>query len=464
MVKGKTFLSSTGAVITTIFLLSGCVTASGEFIPPAMPTDWQGQQRMQEVEQPFSVSSETLVLKEWWTFLGDPILNNLVDEALENSPTRAKALARIEEARGVRRSERGNLFPTLSASGQVGREDSGITKPDEFYDAGFDASFELDIFGRNRKKRAASDFELQAMEAAYEDVSLSLIAEVARHYVEYRMYEKQAQIAAENLRSEKKVLELVREQKRHGIATEMDVERAENQMNVTRAQIPELLRQSDHARLILGVLTGALPEEIFKLVTGTASSLGTDITPVLASPALIMAQRPDIRAARALFSAKTKYAESVTADLFPTLTLNSFFGIQDGVFVSAANVWSVALGMAVTLVDFDRVEGRVDAAHAQEEQAYQDFKLSVLEAVMDVEGALVDYSRINEQRIALDGSLQNARKSLDHAKTLYQEGETSLLEVLDAQRSLNKAQADALTAEYGQTIALIGLYKSLGVY
>jgi outer membrane protein TolC len=138
--------------------------------------------------------------------------------------------------------------------------------------------------------------------------------------------------------------------------------------------------------------------------------------------------------------------------------------VQDSAFVSSANVWSVALGAAVRLIDFGRIEGRIDAAKAQEEQAYQELRKVIFEAVTDVEQSMVSYAHIHEQSVALKASLENARKALELSRQLYKEGEVSFLDVLDAQRNVNSADLAASGAEYAQVIALISLYKSLGAY
>ena len=447
-------------VLLSLFLLSSCVTPQ-VFQDPKTPEKWQGQT---DFKGEFKPEQRAKTLEAWWTFFADPVLDRLIKSAMALSPDRAIALAKVEEARGMARSARSSLFPQLSASGNKRREDTGIAKPDNYYDASFDASYELDIFGGNRNAAGAADLNVEAMQAQFENVTLTLVADVARSYTEYRFYMRQANIATRNLNDEKKIAGLIQQQYKAGEATRLDVERAENQVNNTQASIPDFKRQADNARLRLSVLTGLLPEYISQIVGKDAPIPSADVMPVLASPAEVLAMRPDIRAARAAFAAQTKTTASVTADLFPKLTLSGFYGVQDSAFVSSASVWNVALGAAVRLIDFGRVEGQIDAAKAREEQAYQGLRKSVLEAVMDVEQALVAYAHINEQRTSLVAALQNAKKALELSEQLYKEGEVSFLDVLDAQRSVNAADLAASNAEYAQTIALIALYKALGVY
>jgi NodT family efflux transporter outer membrane factor (OMF) lipoprotein len=380
------------------------------------------------------------------------------------SPDRAIALAKVKEARGIERAARSPLFPQIGAGASSSREDSGVSSPDNYYDAAFDASFEIDLFGKNRNAASASDLQAQAAQAMFDDVTLTLIADVARSYVEHRYFQKQGMIAARNLESEEKTLDLIRKQNEVGEAPQLDVERAENQVNATRATLPDYKRQSQQAKLRLSVLTGLLPEFVSQIIKDGEPMPFADVTPVLASPAEVLANRPDVKAARLSFAAATKTSASETADLFPQLTLSGLFGVQDSAFVSSTSVWNVALGMAVSLIDFGRIEGRIDAAKAREEQAYHALRKSILEAVMDVEQAMVAYSHIHEQRVSLDAALQNAKKALELSQQLYQEGEVSFLDVLDAQRSVNVSDTAVLRAEFEQMISLVALYKSLGVY
>lgn len=453
----------TAAVIGTA-LLSGCITSSQDFKTPESPAAWQGNAAFEKATAEISADKKSGTLSAWWTFFGDPVLDRLVKSAMALSPDRAIALAKIAEARGIARSSKSSLFPQIAGAASSNRAETATAGPNTVYEAGFDASYELDIFGVNRNASSAADLNVDAAQAGFDDVTLTLIADVARSYTEYRFYTHQAQIAARNLEAEEKTLELVRQQNEAGEATRLDTERAENQVNTTRASIPDFNRQADNARLQLSVLTGLLPEYVTQILGKDGKMPTPDVMPVLASPADIIETRPDIRAARAVFAAQTKTVASETANLFPKLTLSGFFGIQDSAFVSSANIWSVALGVAVRLIDFGRVEGQIDAAKAREEQAYQGLRKTILEAVMDVEQAMVSYAHINEQSIALEASLQNAKKALELSQQLYKEGEISFLDVLDAQRSVNSADLAVSSAQYAQMVSLIALYKSLGVY
>ncbi len=442
-------------------VLSGCFRGGLDVTEPDRPKFWtakdSGSLQMVEAKN----------LENWWKRFNDPVLNQIVDLTLAQSPDRLTAEARVLEARGLRKSAMSSLFPQIGARGNSGRQESGVDGPgsvDNFYEAGFDASFEIDIFGRKRKTYGAANARLDAAEASYRDVTLTLIAETVRTYIDYRAAQNQYRIALKNLNSQEQTFKLIEDLNRMGSAPRLDVERAQNLVNTTRASLPEFQRQSENAKLRLSVLTGGLPESLVPVLQPDAEIPGADALPVLMAPAKVLSLRPDIRVADKNLLEATKLAEAATADFFPTFNLAGFYGIADGGLVTNANVWNVALGAAVALLDFGKIEGRIDAARAREIQAFQQYRKTVLTAVTEVETALNDYAYINERRISLEKALNNAQNAVSLSQTLYKEGEISFLDVLDAQRNANDAESAVVSARAAQAESLTRLYKSLGVY
>ncbi|MAS87543.1 MAG: hypothetical protein CMH30_06165 [Micavibrio sp.] len=445
-------------LLATALLLSGCFAGGLEKNAPKTPAEWSSY-RAQNIEQ---VKAEDL--KKWWENFNDPQINDLVAKTLLDSPDRLIAEARIKEARGLRRNARSFLFPQIGASASKGREKSAFTGPSDNTQAGFDASFELDIFGVNRKAAGAADNNLRALEYAYHDVSLTLVAETIRSYVEARGFEKQIRIAEKNLSIQKETLKLIKQQQEFGEAPQLDVERAESLVNTTRASIPEFKRLAQNSRLQLTVLTGLLPEELDTYFDKQTDIPGVSLEPIIASPAQVLALRPDIKAAAYALEAQTDIAESTTREIFPTLSLGGMFAYLDSGLASGTQIWSFSLSSAVALLDFGRIEGRIDAARAVEKQSYEQYRRTVLAAVAEVEIALNDFGRISEQRQSLKKAFDNANNALKLSQSLFKEGEISFLDVLDSQRTVNEADAAFINAEAAQVEALIRLYKSLGVY
>lgn len=447
-------------LFSSTLALSGCFAGAQNFPTVSLPQHWDS-----EVSKNSVPVVETQMLKNWWQKFDDPALNMLVDLSLKDSPDRLIAESRIVEARGLHRTARSSLFPQIGASSKGGRQDNGVAKVDDYYDASFDASYEIDIFGKNRKNVSAANAQIQDLEAQYHDMTLSLIAETARSYISYRGFQKQSAIAQKNLQLQEKTLELIRQQFKFGEAQSLDIERAKTLVNTTRASLPGFQRFADNARLQLSVLTGTLPEELSAQLADPADiPSGKSALPALMAPAQVLSVRPDIRAASANLAAKTSLAESVTAELFPTLTLSGLYGVSESVLINSTTVWSTALGAAVSLLDFGRIEGRIDASRAREAQAYQLYRKTVLAAVTEVETALTDTAHLNEQRISLQKAYNSAQRAFTLSESLYKEGEISFLDLLDAQRTVNEADSALVTSEAAQAESLVRLYKSLGVY
>ncbi len=417
------------SVITCLigsFFLAGCITTEPRFEKPVQPNSWGTYQ------SDLIVRDDVKALGNWWESFDDPVLNQLINLSLSDSPQRRIAETRILEARGIGKTTASFLFPQIGASADSGRSADGFAgRAGDFYDARFDASYEVDLFGRNRKSTNAAEENIRNFEEQYRDVTLSLIAEVTRDYIDYRGFQKQVSIARNNLTIQEKTLDLIRYQKQFGEATQLDVERSENLVNTTRASIPEFIRLAE---------------------------------PVLLAPSQVITLRPDIRAAAANLRAATSLAEFETLDLFPKFTLAGFYGVAKGALFDSTSIWNISAGTAVSLIDFGRIEGRIDAARAIERRAYEGYRLTILEAIAEVETALSDYAQLNEQYVHLLKAYDNANTALGLSETLYKEGEISFINVLDSQRTLSSADAALTDVEAEKSKSLVRLYKALGVY
>ena len=442
-------------IMSAVFLLTGCFAPALDYADPPRPTQWTTAQ-----DQDGKVKD----LTGWWKHFDDDILNELVAIALADSPQRNIAKARILEARGVLRNARSGLFPHINGSTSASRGESVSGNTASNYDARFDASFELDLFGQTRKRVSADRQAAKAAEARYDDITLTLIADIVRSYINFRAAQKQERIAARNVELQEKTLEIVKALFEAGEITRLEAERADAQVNTTRATISTFIRQSDAARLSLSVLTGELPEELAPMLNVPASLPSSDMQPVLEAPADIIARRPDIRAAQADLMRATDLGDAAVRDLFPTITLSGLFGVSDDSFVPSNTIWNIAAGAAVALLDFGALEGKIDAARARERQAFEQYRLTLLEAVTEIETALSDTAHINAQHIALQQAYESAIKAFNLSRDLYAEGEIAFIDLLDAQREVNAAGSRLVDAQASHAESLARLYKSLGIY
>lgn len=450
--------------IASIFLvtsfLSACDVGSKGFNSIEIDSAWRHHDNDKVME-----IDNIAELKGWWQKVDDVTLNNLVNMALKGSPDRNIASARIAEARGLRKANRSFLFPQIGATAQGYRQDSGFGGvANDFGDARFDVSYEIDLWGKNSKNLESSDLAIESLQQNYEAVSLSLISEVVRAYVEYREFERQASIARRNLAIQEKTLELARKRYKAGESSSLDVDRSSNLVNNTRASIPEFERVKNNKKLEIAALIGESPSVIDSSVDGSNAVPEFRSDPILLSPANVIANRPDVKAANLNLASKTKLAESVVATLFPSLNISGFYGLSDSSVMPSEKIWNIALGAAVNLIDFGRIEGRIDASRARELQAFEEYRKSVVNAVVDVERALNDYTKIEQKKTSLYNAFNSAKSAHETSKKLYNEGEISFIDVLDSERSLNEADSAYVAVKAEHTKSVVRLYKSLGVY
>ncbi len=445
-------------ISSSVLVLSACVTSGLKFPVLVDNQSWVSNDQMNLVEE-----VEASKLKNWWLDFNDVALNKLIEMTLEGSPDRNIAKSRIIEARSIRQITRSSLFPEIGLRADGGWQDNG-EMADNYYEAGFDASFEVDIFGVNRNRVDAANAKINELEAQYHDTSLTLISEVARVYTNFRAAQKQVTIANKNLSIQKETLTLIRQQYDVGEIPLLDVERSEALVNTTEALIPEFKRNADNARFQLTALTGALPADILPVIEGEMDITLLKLEPILMAQASVLNNRPDIRAAIARLEEATSLSRAAAASVMPTFSLSGFYGIAENALVNSTNVWTLAAGTALSLLNFGRIEGEIDASREREKQAFEGYRKKVLNAVVEVEKALVDISLLNKQGVSIQKAYDNAEKALKLSQQLYTEGEISFIDLLDAQRTLNETDLAKVLSEQVQANAIIRLYKAMGVY
>jgi NodT family efflux transporter outer membrane factor (OMF) lipoprotein len=452
--KTKSLLFLTSATL----VLSGCMTPALEFPSLKFPESWASNEKENLVEE-MDISH----LKNWWFNFNDSTLNALIEKALENNPDRKIAKSRISEVRAIRKTTQASLFPEIGFGAEGGRLNNGQATGN-YYETGFDASFEVDIFGVNRNRLDAADSRINSFEAQYQDISLTLIAEVARVYADFRGAQKKIVIANKNLIIQKQTLALIRQQYGVGETPLLDVERSESLVNTTEASIPDFKSQADRARLQLTVLTGMLPKEVLPMIQVEADIASLRIEPILISSASVLNNRPDIRASIASLTEATSLSYSAAASILPTFSLSAFYGVGKTALINSANIWTLAGGTAVSLLNFGKIEGEIDASREREKQAFENYRKTFLNAIVEVESALVGVIRLSAQGISIDRAYNNAENSLKLSQQLFVEGEISFIDLLDAQRTLNEADTARVSSQQVQVNSVISLYKAMGVY
>ena len=443
-----------------LLLLTACnVQDIAEHLPPT-PQHWSATKA--DAAKPAQPND----LKEWWKQFHDENLDWLIEQTLKENPDVRSAAAKIDEARGLEKSTFATLFPLITGNADAsrGKTMQSFNLTGNGYDASFDASYEIDLFGKNRSASNAADSATLAFSKDYEWIKLSMIAEVSRNYILMRAAEKQILLAEKNLETQKNTLNLTQRQRKAGGSSEFDVERTSLQVNQSAAQIANYKRLKESYALALITLTGLTAEQIQPHLAAAKEIPGIDLTAIADAPASVIANRPDIAAANLRFSQAISLKKSQAASIFPTLSISSFYGLSKSALIDATSVWSIGGNAAVNLLDFGRIQGQIDAASAREVQAYEAWRKAILQSLQDVETALTNVSRLQEQRVALAKAKINASKAVALAQVRYREGDNSLLDVLDAQRQQIEADSALIDAESNYVTSIIALYKALGQY
>jgi len=353
-------------------------------------------------------------------------------------------------------------LPDASASGLSPL----LHKPFNVYQTGFDASWELDLFGGTRRAEESAEAQMQASEASRDDVLVSLLAEVARTYVTIRQTQEQLAINESVIAADKKTRDIARQRFEAGEAPRLDVTQAESALQQAQTQTPDLRNQLAEGEYNLDVLLGEQPGATHKLVAMRAPVPTSGKNVVLSAPAAVIAQRPDIRVAERKLAAATAQQGVAVAKFFPDISLNGFFGAlntsTNNLVSGASKSWMAGGSVIWPILSYGTLSANLDAANAGQQEALATYQKTIIGALSDVEQSLSAYT---EQEKFLQSATEQAAQdqhARDIAQQRYQAGETSLREVLDADRTLYATQDQLIRARAAYTQDLIALYKSLG--
>jgi multidrug efflux system outer membrane protein len=459
----------TGRPLAIVFLsalAAGC-TVGPDYRPPhpALPSSWAGVPAAAP-RQPSTITARSAEIVQWWHGFEDPQLTSLIEQALPANLDRQLALARLREARAARGVAVGGLWPSVNGTASYQRERPVGASDQNLFQAGFDAVWELDIFGGVRRSVEVSDADIQAAEAGLHDVEVSLAAEVALQYVQLRGFQQQIVIAGKNLATQRHTAEITLQRFQAGFASALDVANADAQVATTRSTIPVLETGERQAIYALSVLLARPPAALLEELSIPEPLPLTPPEIPVGLPSDLLRRRPDIRQAEARLHSATAQIGVATADLFPKFSLTGAVQWQSdqlhswftdpgrSSFFGPAVDWAIFQGGSLT--------ANVRVQQALRDQAFVTYQQTVLGALQDVENALVTFDKEWEHRQALQEAVSANRKAVDLATQLYTQGQTDFLNVLDAQRSLF-ASEDALVRSTGSTATdLITLYKALG--
>jgi NodT family efflux transporter outer membrane factor (OMF) lipoprotein len=420
---------------------------------------------------PEDASSAEPSAAPWWSALGDSELTALIEAALANSPDAAAAEARLRESRASLKEHKADALPKSGASASYINAELPKSTLDvgdlNLYNLGFDATWEVDLFGGTRRAIEAASAQSIAVEADLADTRVQLAAEVAQAYVDLRDRESRQELARRTADLEAKILDLTEQRRARGVASDLDVERVRTQVENTRASIIPLDEQISETLDRLAVLTGREPGSLDGEL-GALKPLPTLPAAVaVGDPAAMLRRRPDIRAAEFRLAAQTAQIGEREADWFPKLTLFGDLGFSSasaGSLVRGANF--LALGIPYlqwNALDFGRTRARVTQAKASRDEAEAKYRSTVLEALRDADGALSRYGHQRRYVVKLEAVETSATKASSLTEMRYRAGTSSALDWLDAERTRFSAEQDRVAGEAELIKDYVALQKSLGL-
>ena len=419
----------------------------------------------------------------WWKAFKDPELDLLIGRAVEANLDLEAAQARIREARATVKIQAAPLWPELDATESYTRSwqsqnaiqnPGGSTvenlaiggQPGNLYEPGFDANWEIDVFGGTRRSVEAAQASLEASVYDRDDVLLTLLGDVASYYIDVRNYQIQMEVTRKNLAARISTLNLTRARFEAGMATDLDVAQQETQVWSTASQIPSLdtsYRQSIHR---LGVLLGDEPSALSsELAAATPIPLAPPQLPA-GLPSDLLRRRPDIRRDERKLAAAVANIGVATADLFPKFSLTSAVGLQSvsasDLFTASSFAWS--LGPTVTWPIFEggKITANITKTRAQSDEALATYEQTVLTALEEVENQIVAYTRERECRQLLADAVGSSQRAVDLSTELYLSGLKSFLDVLEAQGTLLTSETDLAASDAAVAKDLVALNKALG--
>ena len=419
----------------------------------------------------FPVAAPSRDLSRWWGRFEDPTLSLIIADALRNNPDLASASARVREARARRNATASSLFPNIGGSGSVGSSSSqilgGNSSETTSSSAGLNASWEVDLFGRNRSNVEAASAQLGAAQETFHSAQASLASEIAIAYTNLRVSEAALDVLYRTIKTREETSKLATWRTQSGEADSLESSQALSSLEQARAGVPSLQQSISQSRNLLALLAGQAPGALDGLLSSGKKSIPTP-TSILAIgiPADTIRQRPDVRIAGYQLLAAAANTRAANAERYPSLNLTGSLGLNTlgsgKVFDPQSTSAGIAAGITSPIFNAGRIRSNIEAQDAAEEQAFHGYRSTVLTALSEVEDALIACRRTTERLATLEKATTAAREADEIARQRYQTGEIDFITVLDAQRSLLGLESNLFSVRADRTIAYIQLYKALG--
>lgn len=466
----------TKAVIYALFMLlaAGC-TVGPDYQPPVSnaPEHWRG--KLSD-----SIAGQNDQVGEWWKLFHDAELDSLIERAVMANLDLRIAESRVRQARAQQGFAEADFWPTLNASGSYARQKQSENQPilgslpkssnipfeNDVYKAGFDATWEIDIFGGKRRAVEAATAEFAATEYGRRDVLVSLLSEVARYYALTRGAQRQLVILQNQIKAQEETVKITRNRVDHGSAAELELQRALALLAGIQSQAPAIETSIQSSIHRLGVLLAQSPDTLNTELSATAPIPAPPPQVPVGLPSDLLLRRPDVLRAERLLAAETARIGQVKAELFPKFSLTGSVGAisisASDFFLPASRTWSIGPTLQWRIFDAGRVLANISAQTEAQDQALLNYQKIVLTSFEEVETALVSYAKEQEHYRLLEQEVSANQRAAELASQRYAKGWASYLDLLDAQRTLYIAQDELVRSERTITLNLVALYKALG--
>lgn len=422
--------------------------------------------------RPLEKPLEPGALATWWQVLNDEQLNSLIDRAIAANLDLKIALERVREARALRGVAASENYPDVNVNAGYSRSQASSTNlafstsARDVWDVNVDARWEIDVFGGIRRNIEASDADLDASLENTRDVLVTLTAEVARNYAEYRGFQSRIALINRTIGTQQDTLSLTESRSKAGIGAEIETQQARAQLATRQSQLPPLIAGARQAAFRLGVLLGQTPDSLLsELAEAKPEPTPPDEIPV-GLPSDLLRRRPDIRRAERQLAAANARIGVATSDLYPRFFLTGLAGLQSAqlsdIVDLKSRVWSVAPSVQWNAFSGWRIQSNIDAADSRTKQALSTYQQAILTSLEDVENALTQYVQNQAQRAALREAVQADQRAVDLANDRYKSGIGDFLTVLVNQRELYDAEAQLVESQTSVTTSLVAVYKALG--
>lgn len=506
--------------LAVLGLLSGCMVGPN-YKPPVVKL----HPEFHEIQHPPTTQASVpttrpVQVTQWWANFRDPELDSLVQRAVAGNLTFRQASSRVRQARYQRDVVGTSLFPEVNVGGgyQHARGSQNVVIPlgafgggggsraranqskranpklkpaaatinqgreggpqspfgsggfpgvdTDLTEAGFDASWEIDVFGGQRRADQAADYDTQAAIDDRRSALVSLVAEVARTYINLRGYQRQAEIAHENLAAQQDTLRLTTSKFKAGFVTQLDVARQATQVATTAASLPPVSAKIRIAIHTLGVLLGEDPDALSVELSNSAPIPPVPPEVPIGIPADLLRRRPDVRAAERQLAAATARIGQATADLYPKFSITGALGLDSTasrhLFDWGSRYYSFSPGITWPIFDAGRIHANIHVQTELQQQALANYQQTVLNALKEVEDALASYRTEQVRRQALSDAVTSAQEAVNLAKQQYDQGVVDFLTVLDAERAEFGTEDSLAQSDQAISVDLVQLYKALG--